>query len=249
VTPKTLTVCLSNYCQNHCSYCVSRSHGICLDPPKHWDVYKPKGFEHLNTRELDLKFGIRWYRDKCPDKIRYIHPKNVLDVSWIERWLNKYTPNTILHLSGGEPLLRPDIEEIVERLLRNHEIIVFTNGQFISQRPRLLSLPIYWVVTWHQSQIQWDDWYENVKLIDPSQATFYIARQHLTIDDIDKFASVTNLIDPNGKVFAYNTRQFEQIGDIYLDTYHPKNTQTLSNNLRHCAFENTCDDTLIGRHT
>jgi len=171
MTPLTITVCLSNYCQNHCSYCVSRSHGTRWDPPVSWEVYKPAGFEHLNPRELAQKFGNRWYRNKCPDKSRYLQPKDVLEISWLEKWLNKYTPNAVLHLSGGEPLIIPTIVDTVDRLVKNHRIVLFTNGQNLASHPRLLSRDIYWHVTWHQAQIPWEDWYDLIKYLDPNRTT------------------------------------------------------------------------------
>jgi len=88
-----------------------------------------------------------------------------LDVSALDRWLSKFTPECRIHLSGGEPLCRPDVEDAVELLARRHRIVVYTNGKLILERPRLIDLPIGWLVTWHSSQVSLGEFVRQVEAL------------------------------------------------------------------------------------
>jgi hypothetical protein len=79
--------------------------------------------------------------------------EDLLDVSALARWLQWFTPEAVLHISGGEPLTRPDVENCLAQLCKRHRVRLYTNGALIKQRPRLLSLPLTWVATWHPTQI------------------------------------------------------------------------------------------------
>ena len=151
-TPLTITVSVWNYCQNSCPYCVSGSNLPKWSPPQAFDIWKPPGGESLNDLELQKKFG-KWYFSKCPDKSRFLSPHNVLELPFLLNWLQRHTPHAAIHLSGGEPLLRPDIEPFTGGLVRaGFEVAIFTNGLLIPARAELLDMPIKWVVTHHDPQ-------------------------------------------------------------------------------------------------
>jgi MoaA/NifB/PqqE/SkfB family radical SAM enzyme len=104
----------------------------------------------------------RWrYRDD----FEALPPDEVLDVDCLIAWIKRYTPNCVVHVSGGEPLLRPDVENQVEKLV-NHGIptTITTNGMMISQRPRLLTMPLKWIVTHHECN-NFAEWRYNADLI------------------------------------------------------------------------------------
>jgi len=132
MTPLTITISFSNYCQNHCPYCVSGSNSARWDPPGDWS--------------------------KVPRE-------DLLDVEALDRWLSTFTPGARLHISGGEPLLRPDVEDAVELLARRHKIVIFTNGQFVHKRSRLVGLSVSWLVTWHSSQVSLGEFVRQVEAL------------------------------------------------------------------------------------
>jgi hypothetical protein len=106
----------------------------------------------MNDLQLQKKFG-KWYFMDCPDKNRYLSPHNVLEVPYLLFWLQRFTPHAVVHLSGGEPLLRPDIESFTGHILQaGFEVTIFTNGLLIPSRPELLDMPLKWVVTHHDPQ-------------------------------------------------------------------------------------------------
>lgn len=151
-TPLTITVALWNYCQNACPYCVSGSNRPEWTAPEDFEIWKPEGGEHLNDLQLQKRFG-KWYFMDCPDKNRFLSPHNVLELPFLLYWLQRHTPHAVVHLSGGEPLLRPDIESITGELVRaGFEVTIFTNGLLIPARAELLDMPIKWVVTHHDPQ-------------------------------------------------------------------------------------------------
>jgi organic radical activating enzyme len=151
-TPLTITVAVWNYCQNACSYCVAGSNLPQWAAPASFEVWKPEGGEHLNDLQLQKRFG-QWYFNQCPDKDRFLNPHNVLEVPYLLSWLQRHTPHAVVHLSGGEPLLRPDIEAFAGDLVRaGFEITIFTNGLLLPERAELLDMPLKWVVTHHDPQ-------------------------------------------------------------------------------------------------
>lgn len=151
-TPLTITVSVWNYCQNACHYCVSGSNLPKWTAPETFEVWKPPGGEHMNDLQLQKRFG-QWYFNTCPDKARFLSPHNVLELPYLLFWLQRHTPHAVVHLSGGEPLLRPDIESFTGELVRaGFEVAIFTNGLLIPARAELLDMPIKWVVTHHNPQ-------------------------------------------------------------------------------------------------
>lgn len=164
-TPTTITLIAWNYCQNRCHYCVSESNKERWKLNGRKEVWKPKGDEHLNYYELCSKYGFKFHDSMCPEPDKYLDANDVLDFDYAIEWIKKYRPDAHLHISGGEPLLRPDIEDVVEKVSAEFETTIITNGQLISKRPRLLELPIKWLVTYHVNQIPFNKWLSQARLI------------------------------------------------------------------------------------
>ena len=164
-TPTTITVIAWNYCQNRCSYCVSES---CTERWKlngKKEVWIPEGDEDLNYYELCEKHGFKFHDNMCPEPEKYLDANDVLDFDYAIKWIKEHRPGAHIHISGGEPLLRPDIEDIVEKVSAEFETTIVTNGQLISKRPRLLDMPVKWLVTYHLNQIPFDKWLAQARLI------------------------------------------------------------------------------------
>lgn len=164
-TPTTITVITWNYCQNSCEYCVSHSNNSEWKLKGKKEVWKPVGEEHLNFYQLADKYGIDFHDRMCPEPDRYLKAKDVLEYKYAIDWIKKYRPGAHVHISGGEPLLRPDIEDMAEAFSKEFETTIVTNGQLISKRPRLLELPIKWLVTWHREQCSLVEFVSQINLI------------------------------------------------------------------------------------
>lgn len=88
-----------------------------------------------------------------------------LDFDALLRWIREFTSDCRVHISGGEPLLRPDIETEVEKLVNaGIPCTITTNGMLISKRPAMLTMPLQWIVTYHPHN-RFEHWIENAKLI------------------------------------------------------------------------------------
>lgn len=119
----------------------------------------------MNDLQLRARWGPDYYQYMCPDKQKYLNAAHVLNFDCLLKWIMKYAPGCQLHIAGGEPLLRPDIEDQLEKLCwAGIPLVVLTNGLLIDQRPRLLKMPLKWIVT-HHTGAPLRKWIDNVKLI------------------------------------------------------------------------------------
>lgn len=89
-----------------------------------------------------------------------------MDFDRLVEWLKRFAPADVnIHVSGGEPLLRPDIETQVDKLLvQGIRVTVFTNGMLIHKRTRLTDMPLNWVIAHHPPN-PLQKWRENVMLV------------------------------------------------------------------------------------
>jgi organic radical activating enzyme len=164
-TPLTITVSAWNYCQNTCNGCVSGSNSQKWKFNGNFDLYAPPGCEHLNDLQLRAKWGQDYYRRMCPDKNRFLNKYDILEFDYLIKWINTHAPAAEIHISGGEPLLRPDIEDQIQKMVTAKiSTTIFTNGLLIAERPRLLSMPLSWVVA-HHTPNDVQKWRRNVELI------------------------------------------------------------------------------------
>lgn len=139
-----------------------------------FELYAPPGCDHLNDLQLSQKWGANYYDRMCPDKNRFLNKRKVLDFDAFIKWALKHTPGARVHVSGGEPLLRPDIEDQIEKVVQAGFITtVFTNGMLIDKCPRLHKLPLNWIVA-HHRQNNFTKWRSNLNLI--WKRRFYITR-------------------------------------------------------------------------
>lgn len=165
MTPTTITVILWNYCQNRCSYCVSESNKDEWKLKGKTKVWKPDGEECLNFFQLADKYGIDFHDRMCPEPDQYLKAKDVIEYKYAIEWIKKYRPDAHVHLSGGEPLLRPDIEDIVAAFSKEFPTTIITNGQLIHKYPRLLDMNIKWLVSYHRGQVNINDFLVQIELI------------------------------------------------------------------------------------
>lgn len=164
-TPLTVTASAWRYCNLSCSYCVSRSNQPKWRPRKSFEIFTPPGDERLNALQLDAKWGHGWFERMCPDKNRYLNPNDVLNFDYLRKWLAKHARGCQVHIAGGEPLLRPDIEEQIEKLCFDGiPVTILTNGTLIERRPALAALPAKWIVTHHRGA-EFTAWRRNVEMI------------------------------------------------------------------------------------
>jgi hypothetical protein len=99
--------------------------------------------------------------------VPFMVAKNILDVPSALDWIDANRPEADIHISGGEPLLRPDIASILKSCVATgRRVVIFTNGQLLPQRPELWEIPgVHWLVTWHQDSVTLDRFLECVSYL------------------------------------------------------------------------------------
>lgn len=92
-------------------------------------------------------------------------PHELLNFSNLVRWIKHFTPGAVVHVSGGEPLLWDGIENAVQLLIdAGIDTTITTNGLMIEKRPKLLDMPLKWLVTYHSCS-DFEKWRRNAALI------------------------------------------------------------------------------------
>lgn len=79
-------------------------------------------------------------------------------------WTSMFTPGVPVHVTGGEPCMREDLTELIERLLINgHKVSLDTNGTLLCNHTGLNDMPIAYHVTWHRAQVTKEEFVCNLK--------------------------------------------------------------------------------------
>lgn len=92
-----------------------------------------------------------------------VNIKTEIDFNSLTKWLNKYTPNCAVHISGGEPILHNYIRSGIDMLLTNgFDVTMFSNATMLKQYPWVYDLPIKWHVTHHQWSQTVESFFENI---------------------------------------------------------------------------------------
>lgn len=208
-TPLTITVSAWNYCQNSCLDCVSGSNRPEWKFKGNFEIFSPPGCDHLNDQQLRAKWGADYYRRMCPDADRFLNKKDVMDFDCLIRWLLRFTPGARIHISGGEPLLRPDIETQVQKVIDAGFITtIFTNGMMIHERPKLRDMPLCWVVAHHPPN-DLDKWRRNVSLIIKKRV--YTTRVLHNSSEIERKEEIRRLYADFPFFFSYSAARRKEL--------------------------------------
>lgn len=111
--------------------------------------------------------------------------EEITDFTKTIKWIQKYRPDATVHVSGGEPLLRPDIVEQVQKVIdAGYDYsTIFTNGLALRSRLRLLDLPLKWCVTYHQDcGIPVDEW---LNIVEPIKSRRHVL--HTVVSTLEHF--------------------------------------------------------------
>lgn len=258
-----VTASVWNYCNQRCSYCVSKSQDWNLQG--RFEMFSPEGCEGLERYFID-------YANEKNNDNRFLHPADVLDVDYLATWLATWRKNAVVHLTGGEPLLRPDIESFVKKIATTHKVVLYTNGTLIDRREKLLDLPIFWHVTYHKEQIALARFTENIAAIkdkphrissvlgsgeepdmDGLKRHFegydfepvwadkpkYLQGRPTAVDLKSPASNLFNLITPCGTVWPCNACS-EPVGSIYTNTFDKKKAQGYDKMAKTCLRRGLC---------
>lgn len=153
-------VCLTNYCNFKCSYCIS-------DPTRGCDKFseplKIDSTGNLKLHNKDLTENEKNKRkiilqtqgkDALDNYVQSEHDKwfatkdekhdytDWLDFSSLLDFIRKnLSDEWLINLTGGEPLYYPNVEKFILELSKTHKILITTNASFIRSKPELLQIP------------------------------------------------------------------------------------------------------------
>jgi hypothetical protein len=140
--------------------------------------------------------------------MREISDSEITPIGPAIEWIKRHRPGAAVHISGGEPLIRPDIVKCVSDVVdAGFETTIFTNGLALRDRSELLDLPVKWYVSYHQDcGTPIDDWLQIVAPIKDRRHvlhTIIATKEHLkwVFINRDKFRN-WNFIEKWDKVAA-----------------------------------------------
>ena len=102
--------------------------------------------EQIENHKIKSRKHIRLvYTQKCPYKCSFCHKEginnvrerilNPLDIAFLFNLVNKNIGMDEIHITGGEPLVEDDYEELIKNLYKNQALITVTsNGYYIDEK-------------------------------------------------------------------------------------------------------------------
>lgn len=157
---KVFEVCLTNYCNFKCDYCIS-------DKTRGFDKFSEplkldsNGSLLLHDKELSAEEVAKRAKMLSDKGVEYLelyvkaeHEKWVAS-SHLKHdytdWLNfdklldfirtNLSDNWIINLTGGEPLYYPKVEDLITRIAETNIVLITTNASLIKSKAALLNIP------------------------------------------------------------------------------------------------------------
>lgn len=107
----------------------------------------------------------------------------------LSKWVKKHWPeNTLINITGGEPMMHPHAEDAIRYLADNHKVVVFTNGLSVADGLLTDSPNVFWNLTYHEESIDvsFDDWIREISsLIRMPHRISYLSRSGKLYDEIE----------------------------------------------------------------
>lgn len=240
-------VCLTNYCNFKCTYCIS-------DPTRGCDKFsQPLKLNEDGTLKLH-SLGISYEEHIKRDKIFKTQGKLALDkyveseqLKWeatkdekhdFGDWLDTTSllnfiktnldDSWLINLTGGEPLYYPKVEDFIVELAKTHKVLLTTNLSLVRSRPRLLEIPrdsLFFRVGYHPEFRNTETFVECMKYIIDNEFKYivnYVAHPEY-YEDSEKYKGHLKLLKNNK--FTFEVTPFE---GKYKDNNYPKNKEDRS---------------------
>ena len=147
-----------------------------------------------------------WKKTKksIPRFIDFIHPVA------LSKWTKKYWPeNTVLNITGGEPMVHPFADQAIRYLSENHKLIVCSNGIDIPISFKKNPPNVFWNLTYHASIVKdsFEEWLDKINFVlrQPYRIS-YLSKEKV---DFDSDLNVDfRLVNKNDKIinidYSYN---------------------------------------------
>ena len=156
---KIFEVCLTNYCNFKCTYCISdntRGNDKFSEPLKldsngdlllHDKELKPEEvairadmLENLGQAALDSYVAEEHTKWESTRHLKHDYT-DWLDFDALVNFIGTSLDSTwMINLTGGEPLYYPKIEELIHRIVETNVVLVTTNASMLKNKPSLLEV-------------------------------------------------------------------------------------------------------------
>lgn len=155
-------------CNFSCDYCIAGSNTFPFTPKT-----GPVSVDRKSRKFLSDDNGLPIYKtlngDESSEKIKQIYndgyafSKTMLDFSKIIMYVRKHLPGAMVAISGGEPLLYPNIDFWLGELTKTNKVLLMTNAHDIKKYPDILRNPnIFLRVGFHPEFRDLDEFEDNM---------------------------------------------------------------------------------------
>ena len=218
---KVFEICLTNYCNFKCTYCIS-------DPNRGCDKFSQPIKKDENNNLLVHPFGIsESENNSAHDKGDWI------DLEILLKFIRtKLSNEWLINLTGGEPLYYPKIEEFIVELSKTHKILITTNASILREKKDFLNIDrdsIFFRIGYHPEFRNLDTFLDIMKYIHDNKFKYiinYVTHPEYYTES-EKYLDHITILESNG--LKYEITPFE---GKFNNTNYPK--------LRHLRNEIEC---------
>lgn len=237
---KVFEVCLTNYCNFKCTYCIS-------DPSRGLDKFsEPLKLDESGNLLLHDKELSQSEINKRADILRE-QGQTALDeyvakehAAWVARshlkhdytdWLDfdkliefvrsKLSDEWIITLTGGEPLYYPNIERLIIELCKTNRVVITTNASLVRSKVKLLDIDrsrIYFRVGFHPEFRNIKTFEERMRFIIENKFKYvinYVAHPQYYENSCDLYTKHLEFLNSNGYLYEITAFEGNYNGKIY----------------------------------
>lgn len=237
---KVFEVCLTNYCNFKCSYCISDSkrgsdkfsEPLKLDDSGNLLLHdKELSPEEVNKRAVILQEQGQTALDEYVlsehnNWVARSHLKHDytdwLDFESLIKFVRSQLSNEwVVTLTGGEPLYYPNIEYLITELCKTHQVVVTTNASLVRSKTKLLNISrdkLFFRVGFHPEFRNLKTFEECMKFIIENKFKYvinYVVHPEYYENSSDLYQKHLNYLNENG--YLYEITAFE--GRYNKETY------------------------------
>lgn len=181
-------VSLSNVCNFSCDYCISKSpnYKITKNLDGSVKIYTDPRINKNGVVDLQLarKYGLSMGMMSPADHDRMLSENNLghsrddfIDFDALIRFARTKLIGWVIQITGGEPLMVPQVTDFLIELSKSHRILLLTNLSKLSKNLNILEIPserIFFRVGFHPERYPVDRYLDNFRLLDEANIPYIV---------------------------------------------------------------------------